>query len=134
MLNNKRKAYAIWSHESLIAGRCTGDEKDVFSNHWRYYHIEHVGNIADVSPMCLRHFKPWCTLSNVCRLLCGARRLCDISPMVLGEISIHALTFFSMSQCLSDYAITRVCDPFTGTWWRFSGNSLTCALRKHREA
>ena len=45
----------------------------------RHYHIEytspslreHVGNIADMSPMCLRHFESWCTLPNIvlCRCL-----------------------------------------------------------------
>ena len=51
------------------------------SNKHRRYLKEHVGNIADVSPMYRlvdmsqmfwRHFEPWCTSPNVRRLLCAA--------------------------------------------------------------
>ena len=35
--------------------------------------------------MCLRHFEPWCTSSNVRRLLCSAWRCSAILPMALGD-------------------------------------------------
>ena len=49
-------------------------------NHRRYRqcYYEHVGNIADVSTMCLRHFKLWCIphrmFADCCAIL-GAVRL-----------------------------------------------------------
>ena len=65
---------------------------------------KHIVNIADVSPMCLRHFEPWCTSPNVRRLLCAARRCSAIYRRwflaTVGlhreKISMNAFNFFSM--------------------------------------
>ena len=45
--------------------------------HRRYLH-DHVENIADVSPMCLGYFEPWCIprrmLADCCALLDAVRQ------------------------------------------------------------
>ena len=55
---------------------------------------EHVGNIADVSPMCLRHFEPWCT--KVHRYVYQY----DISPKVLGDETSGENFYACIDICL----------------------------------
>ena len=59
-------------------------------NIYRQCPHEHVENIADVSPMYLGCFEPWCTSPNM--LADCSALFSDISSMVVGvETSVHAL-------------------------------------------
>ena len=66
---------------------------------------EHVENIADVSPMCLGHFEPWCTSLNFHRLWCATRQCSAIYRrwfLATKHREKISMTFFSMSRCLGE--------------------------------
>ena len=89
--------------------------------------------VADVSPMCLGHFEPWCISSNVHRLLNAVRRF--LASKHREKISIHAC-----SRCPDalakhgEYSRTSpIIRQTAGVWWRYPGDAQICKSLEHRD-
>ena len=123
--------------------RCIGDRS---LNHRRYYmhrrfSYEHRRCVADVSPLCLGHFYPWCTSPNVRWLLGAVRRYIADGIWRRNIVRKFQCMHWNFSRCPDalakhgDYSRTSpIIRRTTGAWWRCPGDVQICASWEHREA